>query len=93
MRMCWSSLLHRSLTETGHRCQVTACHRRAGPGTTLHPHHADPWATSHTTRLDDTVILCTVHHHDLHLGRRVLHLRNGRSLDHTGWREQTLNGP
>ena len=68
--------------ETGGYCQGTGCTR--GPGHTIIPHHADPWATSHTTSLDDTVGLCEHDHHQLHTGH-TLRLKDGRWLNQHGW--------
>ncbi len=68
--------------ETGGRCQGAGCSR--GPGHRLVPHHADPWATSGSTRLDDTVLLCEQTHHHLHRGATV-RLEDGRRLGPHGW--------
>ena len=68
--------------ETGGRCQASGCHR--GPGTRLVPHHADPWATSGTTSLTDTVLLCEQSHSQLHHGHTI-RLKDGRHLGPHGW--------
>jgi hypothetical protein len=54
--------------ETGGRCQGAGCRR--GPGHRLVPHHADPWARTGTTSLDDTVLFCEQTHHALTAGAR-----------------------
>lgn len=69
--------------ETGGRCQAAGC--SSPPGRRLVPHHADPWASSRTTSLADTVLVCEATHHDLHSGGRTLRLRDGRWLDPRGW--------
>ena len=68
--------------ETGGWCQGAGCHR--GPGHTLIPHHVDPWATSRTTSLRDTALLCEQTHHELHTGRTI-RLKDGRWLNAQGW--------
>lgn len=73
-------------TQTGRSCQGAGC-RRTGrdPGTVLHPHHADPWATSRVTSLADTVQLCDHCHHHVHDGQHPLRLKDGRRLGPHGW--------
>ena len=68
--------------ETGGRCQGAGC--RCGPGGRLIPHHADPWARTGTTSLDDTVLLCEQTHHALHSGRTI-RLKDSRRLGPHGW--------
>ncbi len=51
----------------------------------LHPHHATPWSRAGTTRLDDTVLLCSASHADLHDGGRTIRLKDGRRLGPDGW--------
>ena len=69
--------------ETGGRCQAAGC--RCGPGTPLIPHHPDAFARSVITRYDDTVMLCTPNHHDIHKGHKTLRLKDGRWLNEHGW--------
>lgn len=69
--------------ETGNRCQIAGC--RCGPGSRLVPHHPDAFARTGRTSLGDTAWICQQHHHDLHLGKRRLRLRDGRWLDEDGW--------
>lgn len=72
-------------TRTGGRCQGAGCSRSTcQPGTVLHPHHADPWATTGTTSLADTVHLCDSCHTHVHHGHR-LRLKDGRRLGPDGW--------
>ena len=66
--------------ETGGRCQSRGCRR---PGQI--PHHADPWAHCGTTSLRDTALVCLPCHHDLHVGKQTLRLRDGRWLNENGW--------
>ena len=68
--------------ETGGGCQATGC--PGGPGRRLVPHHADPWWSSHTTSLSDTVLLCEGDHALLHHGRTI-RLKDGRQLNQHGW--------
>ena len=68
--------------ETGGHCQTAGCTR--GPGHRLVPHHPDPYAHSGTTSLDDSVLLCEQHHHQLHTGH-LLRLKNHRWLGPDGW--------
>jgi hypothetical protein len=69
--------------ETGGRCQVAGC--RSGPHVKVVPHHVDAWSRSGATSLADTAALCEVSHHDLHVKKRTLRLRDGRRLNETGW--------
>ncbi len=69
--------------ETGGQCQGAGCRR--GHGQPLIPHHVDPWAQCGTTSLGDTVLLCEQTHHDLHVGKKTLRLKDGRWLDEHGW--------
>ena len=69
--------------ETGGMCEVAGCAR--GPGCRLVPHHPTPYAECGTTSLSDTVLLCESSHHDLHVGRQVLRLKDGRRLGPDGW--------
>ena len=69
--------------ETGGHCQVAGCAR--GPGCRLVPHHPTPYAISGTTSLQDSVLLCEQNHHDLHVHRRTLRLKDGRRLGPDGW--------
>ena len=71
--------------QTGGRCQGAG--GRSGPGR-LVPHHADPWATSGTTSLAQTVMLCEQTHHQLHHGRTI-RLKDGRRLGPHGWTTDT----
>ncbi|MCW2614817.1 MAG: endonuclease [Frankiales bacterium] len=68
--------------ETGGRCQGAGCSH--GPGAVLVPHHGNPWATTGTTSLADTVILCLQTHRQVHSGQ-VIRLRDGRRLGPNGW--------
>ena len=65
--------------ETGGICQAAGCTRPA----TI-PHHIVPWATSKTTSLTDTALLCESTHADIHHGRTV-RLKNGRTINQHGW--------
>jgi hypothetical protein len=69
--------------ETGGRCQIAGC--RCGPGAPLVPHHPDAFARTGLTSCVDTALLCERHHHDLHTGKKVLRLRDGRWLSEDGW--------
>jgi hypothetical protein len=71
--------------QTGGCCQRAGCTRSGtDPGAVLHPHHADPWARTGTTRLADTALLCDSCHSDVHHGR-VITLKDGRRLGPDGW--------
>jgi hypothetical protein len=72
--------------ETGGGCQVAGCAR--GPGCRLVPHHPTPFAECGTTSLSDTVLLCESNHRNLHVGRTVLRLKDGRRLGPDGWLRQ-----
>jgi hypothetical protein len=68
----------------GRYCSTDGC----GSTRTV-PHHVRPFWLSGETKLDDLVPQCEVCHHDLHLGHRVLRLRDGRLLDELGWVQVT----
>ena len=68
--------------ETGGHCQGSGCCH--SPDTRLVPHHPDPWATTGTTSLTNTVLLCDRTHHQLHHGKTI-RLKDGRRLGPHGW--------
>ena len=73
-------------TETAGHCQAAGCRRSAGQlGARMHQHHATPWATTGTTSLADTVLLCDSSHRDLHEGHKKIRLKDGRVLGPDGW--------
>ena len=76
--------------ETGGRCQGAGC--SCPPGTPLVPHHVTAWARSATTSLADTVLLCLRTHHDVHVGKQRIRLRDGRWLDEDGWQDGPRRG-
>ena len=69
--------------ESGGRCQVAGC--RCGPHQRVVPHHVEAWARTGRTSLAETAGLCDLHHHDLHVAKKVLRLRDGRRLSEDGW--------
>lgn len=48
-------------------------------------HDLDPGSRVHRTQIKDLVPLCPGHHHDLHLGKRALRLRDARLVNESGW--------
>jgi hypothetical protein len=73
--------------ETGGTCQAAGCTRGSHSGHRLIPHHAEPFALSRATSLNDTVLLCQVSHHDLHEGGKTIRLNDGRLITAAGWAE------
>jgi hypothetical protein len=70
--------------ETGGRCEGAFCH--SPPGRRLIPHHPEAYAVSGRTSFYDTVLLCEGGcHDDIHVGSKVIRLRNGRLLGPEGW--------
>jgi hypothetical protein len=69
--------------ETGGRCQAAHC--RCGPHTKIIPHHVNAFARGGTTSYDDTANLGEPCHHDLHVGKKTIRLRDGRRLNENGW--------
>jgi hypothetical protein len=65
----WLALLARD-----HGCVICGA-----PGSRCHAHHHDPWTPTGPTDIDNLVLLCTRHHHDLHTHHLQL------TLDHHGW--------
>lgn len=75
-------------TQTAGHCQGAGCTRSTRhAGTIVHPHHANPWSTTGTTSLTDTVQLCDSCHHHVHHSTHPLRLKDGRSLGADGWRD------
>jgi hypothetical protein len=74
--------------ETGGTCQAAGCNRGTQSGHRLIPHHAEPYAVSRSTSLEDTVLLCEVSHYDLHEGGKTLRLKDGRRISPAGWADQ-----
>lgn len=71
--------------QTGGVCQAAGCYRStADPTAVLHPHHADPWASSGRTSLADTALICDSDHEDVHHGH-IVTLKDGRRLGPDGW--------
>ncbi len=68
----------------GPHCAVRGC-----TATATVPHHVIPFHLSHETVLRDLAPLCDSCHHDIHEGRRVVQLRDGRLIDDTGWAAPT----
>jgi hypothetical protein len=71
--------------QTGGICQAAGCRRSAADlGAIMHPHHAQPWATTGSTSLRDTVLVCDSDHADIHHGH-IIELKDGRRLGPDGW--------
>jgi hypothetical protein len=73
--------------ETGGICQAAGCSRGSPIGDALVPHHPVPYSVEPVTRLDEIVLLCGVSHDDVHVGGKTIRLKDGRSLNATGWVE------
>ena len=72
--------------ETGGVCQRAGCDHGPATGHRLVPHHGEPWASSRSTSLGDTVLLCEAdHEHELHRRGRRLTLKDGRVIGPDGW--------
>ena len=74
--------------QSDHRCAAVGC----CPGTPdafrqLVPHHVRRYSDDGITALDESLLLCDTAHHDIHTGKRKLHLRDGRTVNEQGWIE------
>jgi hypothetical protein len=72
--------------QSDNRCAAVGC----CPGTPdplrrLVPHHVRRYADDGITSIDESLLLCDTAHHDIHTGKRKLHLRDGRTVNEAGW--------
>jgi len=72
--------------QSDNRCAAMGC----CPGTPdllrrLVPHHVRRYADDGITSIEESLLLCDTAHHDIHTGKRKLHLRDGRTVNEDGW--------
>ncbi len=73
----------KALIARDRHCVVRGCHR---PPSACEAHHARHWADGGSSDLDNLVLLCHAHHHDLHDREQHLPHHDGvRWLTHGGW--------
>ncbi len=74
------------LIEGGGRCVGDGCCPAIpDPLRPLRPHHVFGFAEDQITSLEETVGVCDQLHHDIHVGKRTVQLRDGRWLNESGW--------
>ena len=76
----------RVLTTRDRHCVVTGCHRRP---TQCQAHHVVHWANGGPSDVDNLVLLCHAHHHDIHDRHRWLPCTNNRVMTPAGWLDPT----
>lgn len=72
----------RALVARDRGCVVSGCRRR--PSQTQ-AHHVRHWVLGGPSDLDNYALVCHLHHHELHEGRRRLQHRDGRWLTPEGY--------
>ena len=80
----------RALCARDRECVVAGCHR---PPSQSQAHHVIHWAVGGTSDLDNLVLLCHAHHHDLHDRQRWLGCTDGRTMTAAGWLDPSLGSP
>ena len=74
------------LIEGGGRCVGDGCCPSVpDPLRPLRPHHLFGFAEDQITSLDETVGVCDTLHDHIHVGKRIVQLRDGRWLNENGW--------
>lgn len=74
-----------SLTQHGNRCSgLDCCPGTPDPLIPLVPHHLYDHATHGRTSIGETAWLCPTGHHDIHTGKKLLRLRDGRLINENG---------
>jgi hypothetical protein len=72
--------------QSDNRCAaVECCSGTPDPLQRLVPHHVRRYADDGITSMEESLLLCDTAHHDIHTGKRKLHLRDGRTVDESGW--------
>jgi hypothetical protein len=70
----------------GNRCPgIGCCTGQPDPLTPLVPHHVDLFSTTGITSIRTTLPCCEVLHRDIHLGGRIIRLRNGSFISEDGF--------
>ena len=80
----------RALCARDRECVVAGCHR---PPSRCQAHHVIHWADGGTSDLDNLVLLCHAHHHDIHDRQRWLDCSDGRTMTAAGWLDPSLGSP
>ena len=80
----------RALCARDRECVVAGCHR---PPSQCQAHHVIHWANGGTSDLDNLVLLCHAHHHDVHDRQRWLGCTDGRTMTAAGWLDPSLGNP
>ncbi len=80
----------RALCARDRECVVAGCHR---PPSQCQAHHVIHWANGGTSDLDNLVLLCHAHHHDIHDRQRWLGCTDDRTMTAAGWLDPSLGSP
>lgn len=80
----------RAVTARDLECVVRGCHRRPAQ---CQVHHVIHWANGGTTDIDNLVLLCHAHHHDLHDRHIWLDCTGDRVMTSVGWLDLTAAEP
>ena len=80
----------RALIARDQECVVTGCHQRPAR---CQAHHVIHWANGGPTNLDNLVLLCHTHHHQLHDRQRWLHCTHNRTMTTAGWLDALADNP
>ncbi|CAN5238689.1 HNH endonuclease signature motif containing protein [soil metagenome] len=73
-RRLFSAIQRRALALRDRGCAAVGCD--APPGWT-EAHHITPWSRGGPTDLSNGVLLCSFHHHQVHLGKLLVQVRDG----------------
>ena len=80
----------RALIAQDQHCVARGCHR---PPSQCQAHHVIHWANGGLTNLDNLVLLCHQHHHQLHDQHHQLPCTGGRTMTEAGWLDPPTNNP
>jgi len=80
----------RALIARDQHCVARGCHR---PPSQCQAHHVIHWANGGPTNLDNLVLLCHQHHHQLHDQQHWLSCTNNRTMTPAGWLDPLTDNP
>ena len=80
----------RALIARDQHCVARGCHR---PPSQCQAHHVIHWANGGPTNLDNLVLLCHSHHHQLHDQQRWLSCTHNRTMTAAGWLDDPADNP
>ena len=80
----------RALIARDQHCVARGCHR---PPSQCQAHHVIHWANGGPTNLDNLVLLCHQHHHQLHDQHHWLSCTHNRTMTPAGWLQDLADNP